>query len=272
MLTWYIACEFQMYLLAVIAIIVYAKRRRIGFALMIVLICQSVATGIANCLKHKLFIADGNKIWHYFYMIPYVRWYSLFVGVIWGLLYYEYSKLGKKNIFYFFEKKFVVSYFTMILGFALNVFVVLLPMWEWSEELKEIWIALRVILNVIGITLIFMPLVSHRNFYLKRFLNLRIFQMMGKTSYMTYLFADTWIYVFAYTDPAFKYEYSSLRLIWFILKVFLCSQLIAIIAHLIFEKPLINIERYYPKKKKAPTKAKKTQSSLPEKKLYSLNS
>ena len=250
MVTWYIAAEFQMYLVAVITLIVYVKRRKIGFTLMIALICQSFALAIANCLKYNFVYpaTNLNKYWYFFYINPYVRWYPLFIGVVWGLLYYEYSKLRKKNIFYFFEKKVVISYIIMALGLALNIFVILFPLYSWKDALDDVWHPLRVLFNAIGITMIFMPLVSNRDFYLKRFMNLRIFQILGKTSFMTYLYHESWIFVLAYTNPAFKYDYSGLRLVWFVLKTFLCTQPIAFLAHLVFEKPLLGIEGHLTKK------------------------
>ena len=250
--TWYIPTEFQIYFVAVLALAIFAKYRKIGYTVMAVLIIQSLYMGTINIINYKFIYPTNNSngFWHYFRMTPYTRWYSLFIGVVWGLLYYEYTKLQKKNIFYVFEKVPIISYLSIILGLALNFLVLFLPMWPAGiSQVKKVWYSLRVLLISIAITMIFMPLASNRSFYIKKFLNLRIFQIMGKISFMTYLFADCWIYVLAYINPSPLGGFTNLGMLMFTFKVFLVSQPVAILAHLMIEKPLLSVETYLTKPK-----------------------
>jgi len=243
-ITWYIPTEFQIYLVAILALALYSRNRKAGYALILALIFQSLFMGISNLINQRIFYPtkNDNGLWHYFRMTPFTRWYTLFIGVIWGLLYYEYTKLQKKNIFHIFETKPLVSYFSMISGLALTFFVIFHKVTPYSLKFRMAWYPLRVLLISLGMTMIFMPLASNRQFYLKSFLNLRIFQIMGKYSYMTYLFADSFVYVMALINPVTLPGYSGYELVKFTFKVFLVSQPVAIAAHLMIEKPLMNLE------------------------------
>jgi len=253
-ITWYIPTEFQIYLVAVLAVALYTRYRRVGIAVIFALIFQSFFMGAANLINHRIVYPtlNDNGLWHYFRMTPFTRWYTLFIGVIWGIWYYEYTKLQKKNIFYVFEKKAIVSYLSIILGVALNIFVLNYPVAkEFSRTFRMVWFPLRVLLISISMTMIFMPLASNRQFYLKKFFNLRIFQVMGKYSYMTYLFADSLIYVFSLLDYETRPAFSGFGILFFSTKVFLVGQVIAIIAHLLIEKPILSLEGFLLRSKAA---------------------
>jgi len=100
-MTWHIPTEFQIYLVAALAIALSTRYRRVGFAVILALTFQSFVMGIVNLVNHGIVYPslNDNALWHHFRMTPFTRWYTLFIGVIWGLLYSEYTRLLKKNVF-----------------------------------------------------------------------------------------------------------------------------------------------------------------------------
>jgi len=252
---WYLSAEFQMWVVALVALTVYGKNRKWGLYTIYFFIVQSFITGIIISFVYGL---DFWRIWGDKFMtlhaslkfVPHPRWFPLFIGAFWGVLYYEYNKQSKKNIFHIFETNDKLANKSMIGGLILNLSIaviqfVISPNPDMMPvQLRYCWTSIRILMITVSITMIFMPLISNRQSKIKSFMNHRIFQVLGKTSYIIYLSHILFVEMIQWSSTT-QFEFSYLRCLYEVIKVLVAVQLFSIVFHNLVEKPFLNLELHF---------------------------
>ena len=236
--TWYINVDIHAYLLVIINAFVYAASRRAGYLLAWILVIQGTLTGI--------FYGRATQ-YRQFYIFSPSRWNEVFIGVLYGLQYYEYSRLKyNKNIFKFYENSPTLRYISMIIGFSLGFFDVYI-----KEKFLFVsdWLVWGTVFFCLAVALVFAPIIVSKDSLICRAFSLRIWQVLGKLGYGLYLFHIPVAFAMRYTMNHMSEEYTSGLLATTVIKTILITYPIAFIYWMLVENPMVNIDIHISKAK-----------------------
>jgi len=235
---WYIYVDFQAYFVLLLVIFLYVKSRKLAYLASFALIVQATALSFLRTRQ----IWDFTSQW---YPSTPCRWNEIFVGVIFAFQYYEFKKLkAQRNFFTFCENIALLRYALILIGFILTLAPVLArnrdPMVRPPFSF--------------GVAFIFMPIATSVPSLFRDFMNLRIFQILGKLSFGVYLFHWQVLVCVVMTTDELPEHITLSMVLYRWLKVFVIANIISLVYHVILEKPSISLEAYFsqPKPKHAP--------------------
>jgi len=247
--TWYVAVDFHVYPVIILLCYLFVIKKNskyIAYGLTVILTAVSMVIGMEIIKDYE--DVPGNIKFQWYGNSP-ARANELFVGVLFGFQYYEYSKLKQKkyNLIYYCERYWIVRYICMIIGVFLNYFGIFFSFNSSIETGRE-WHYLRRLPIVVGTGLFFMPIANNCRDIFKWFLNLRIFQVFGKLCWGVYLLHWPFIHSINYRTHNIPEEYSTTRIWRTTDKVIVFAFIAAFVYHLLIEKPLLNIENHFTKR------------------------
>jgi len=247
--TWYVAVDFHVYPVIILLsyLFVFKKNSKyIAYGLTIIMTAMSMVIGMEVIKDYEG--VPGNIKFHWYGLSP-ARANELFVGVLFGFQYYEYSKLKQKkyNFIYYCERYWIVRYGCMIIGVFLNYYGIFFSYNSSIESARE-WQYLRRLPIVVGTALVFMPIANNCRDIFKWFLNLRIFQVFGKLCWGVYLIHWPFINAINFRTHNIPEEYSISRIWSTTDKVIVFAFIAAFVYHILIEKPLLNIENHFTKR------------------------
>ena len=247
---WYIPVDFVLYNIALLVICVYVKNRKYGIYTTIGVILFSLIYRISSL---SLVLHPHIKWLNYVVRTPNFA-HSCFSGLLWGLYYHEYRNSKQNNIFSRFEKmNSLKAYGVFVLGLGLNLTVLL--WWDivssWLPKIG-IWGTVAVNLYVNSMALCLMILTTQGNLLLQKFVSLRIFHILGKTSYSFYLLNDLFLWIGCLNSLLASNDFSFSNIAISICKAILLTQIAAIAWFLFFEKPLSALDFSLPSHRKIP--------------------
>ena len=231
---WYIDVDFQAYFMLVVVIFLYAQGKlKLAYFTTFGLIVQST---ILSYLRSRNLWGNPSE----WYPSTPCRWNEIFIGVIFAFQYYEFKKLkAKRNFFTFCENIPLLRSALILVGLILIASPVLAGN---RDPLIRTPFSL-------GVAFIFMPLATAATSLVRAFLNLRIFQILGKLSFGVYLFHWPVLMLVVMTADELPEHITLSTVVGRWMKVFVIASIISLVYHVILEKPLINLEAYNSKQR-----------------------
>ena len=213
---WYLANDFQMFLISPFVILAYCKGRMLGYLVVLSLVLVTVIVSGSMTLAYDIGIdmaspnIDGMT---WLYEKPWGRTGPYFIGALFGLSYFElsckekYPELGSSvmnKIYESFQKSRILSIVAAAFGIGLTALYVFpnrdyyincaaapgqegFPSTCWSVGLKFIYNATSRTFFTFGLGLILMPTFVGRLRVIKHFLGADIFVVLGRLNYMVYM-------------------------------------------------------------------------------------
>jgi len=247
---WYLAADIQIYCILTVVIGFYLKNRKRGYFLALFLVIQGFALGLFNTIFFNIRYWDGGTYYfRLFYFLPPVRWTTFFIGVIFGIMYFEYKKLKmtRYNFFAFCEEHPRISYLLAALGLGIFLFGAgFIRSYQvhpeiWSDEFRSAWNPLNRICMASTVVLLVMSQLIQKKSWIKSFFNLRLFQICGKLSYAFYLYHEIMGSILINNQTDFIKDYNNGIIFTFWVKMALITIAVALVVHLTIEKPLLAI-------------------------------
>jgi len=251
---WYLACDFQMFLLAPFLCWIFVKNRSRGNNILWVLGLLTFIAGFwgaANVnFKYEFPPApmEGN-FWASFYANTLVRMSTYLVGILLGTQYRGFKQGEKGNIFSKIKKNATFGYIISLVGFLTTTFVIFYPRTvqtghAWEDGFNFLWQIINRPLLAGGLFLGVLPTIVGLLAPIKWFLSSYFFLVISKISYCGYLVQLMVILVSIKGQGVFlgfSYKNKSLLTIAYII----ISLLIGTVLHLLVEKPAMNLEQAF---------------------------
>jgi peptidoglycan/LPS O-acetylase OafA/YrhL len=274
---WYLANDFQFFLISPPIIFAYCKQRRIGYILVFFLILSSMLINLSLSWHYDLSVTltsgktNGMNI---MYSKPWSRMGAYFVGALFGFSYFEYEKQDKhpelkdstsSRIYWKFKTSRIASLISFIVGVgltALYVFPLGKYYYDWGAENGDdsCWALFPSVLYnatsrpffVFGLGLIVAPTFVGRLRVIKNFLGAEFFAVLARLNYMVYMIH--WLVLFWYLNGSRQAFYINWLNQWFTsIGAMIISFIFAVPFTLLWEVPFMNLEKYilFPAKMKA---------------------
>jgi len=248
---WYLACDFQMFLIAPFICWIYVKNR--GRAHNIIWLLGMLtfiagfwgATDVNFKYSNPPAQSTGN-FWASFYSNTLVRMSSYIIGIFLGTQYRGFKSGETDNFFAFLNKRENLSYVTSLVGFSLVNFVLWFPRviqtgTKWSDGFNFFWQVIDRPLLAGGLFLAIIPCILGYIKPLKRFLSSHFFVVCSRISYCGYLVQLMIILLTLKSQSNFLgFSYSSKRNA--VIAFIIISLVFGALLHLFVEKPIANLD------------------------------
>jgi hypothetical protein len=264
---WYLANDFQFFLMTPPIIYAFCKNRRIGYMIWLFLIIASMIVNGTLTAIYDVSVLWGDakndfKTGNWMYGKPWSRMGAYFVGAIFGFGFFEHSCKQKfpelagtlmDSIYVRVKHSRSISIAMCVVGIgitALYVFPLRSYMIEWNQGVNWWSTTVSVLYNMtvrqfftFGLGLILMPTFVGRLRIIKSFLGSEPFAIMARLNYMVYMLHC--LVIFWYITDLRQSIYANELNLWFYsFGVFIVSFLLAIPFTLLYEAPFLNIEKY----------------------------
>jgi len=248
---WYLACDFQMFLVAPFVCWVYVKNKVRAHNILWLLAMLSFIAGFWGAsdvnFKYSNPPAQGTgNFWASFYSNTLVRMSSYIIGIFLGTQYRGFKSGETDNFFAILHKKENLSYATSLIGFALVNFVLWFPRviqtgTQWSDGFNYFWQVIDRPLLAGGLFLGVTPCILGYIKPLKRFLSSHFFVVISRISYCGYLVQLMIILITLKSQTAFLgFSYASKRNL--VIAFIVLSVVLGALLHLFVEKPIGNLD------------------------------
>jgi len=251
--TWYIDVDCQVYWVLAILAYVFIQHKYLKYVVYIaigVMSYYSFDYGLQLIHETERTGRNPKEVW---YLVPYTRAYEILIGAFFGFQYYEYAKLKlTSNLVSMWERYPDFRYVCVAIGAYINYYAffteanqTVFITWtanEW-EYTKRLYLS-------IGTALILVPLANNCSSFIKAFMSLRIFQILGKLCFGAYLLHWPLQLAVNYRTEHIPDNYDHTILRHNILLNILHSFAAAFVYYLVLEKPLLNIEAHFTKRQK----------------------
>ena len=261
---WYLANDFQFFLMTPPLIFLYCKNRLIGFACTFLMVFIAMMTNcIITAVKgYSITLSGGDgEGGDYVYIKPWFRMGPYFVGGLIGLAFFEYASKEKyphlentiaAGIFTKLKQSRVVSMAFFVVGFGLTALYVF-PLRNfyvdcgftdncWSNFTSSIYNATCRPFFVLGVGLCVIPCFVGRLRVIQAILGNEIMAVLARLNYMVYMIHCI-ILIWIISDQKQAGYINSLNQWYFSIGGAVLSFLFAIPATLMFEVPFMNIEK-----------------------------
>jgi len=270
---WYLANEMTYFLFVPFIVLVYINKRRAGIILVVFLnIASMILTYVFSTIRgHSItLLKDPASKWRReFYFFPYTRAGSYFIGVLFGIFYYEWMK-SKKNpafrntigakLYDLVENSTAIAVGCFIIGSVIMICLILAPrleLYDMSERHisqfpSDIFNSLHRSLFVFALALFLAgPFVGKLGLIRGAFGG-KLWGPWAKLTFTVYLIHINVISFFFYQTKGSNYITGPF-IIFVGLACFFVSYLIAIPISLIIESPVLQLERLllFPPQKKS---------------------
>jgi peptidoglycan/LPS O-acetylase OafA/YrhL len=264
---WYLANDFQFFIISPPIIYAYCKNRSVGYILTLFFILTSMIVNGTLSLIFDISIFWGGATHNFqapdwMYIKPWSRMGAYFVGAIFGFAFFEYvakekmPELAHTRANVILEKiktSRIISLILCIIGIGLTA-VYVFPLRPfmidcgqqdncWSRAGSFFYNLTTRTFFVLGIGFILLPTFLGRLSVIKSFLNSEPFAVLARLNYMVYMIHILVIFWFLSDQRSALYA-NELNL-WFLgFGAVTLSFIFAIPFTLLFEAPFLNIEKY----------------------------
>lgn len=252
----YIAADFQMFILTPLIILFYLKLPRYGKMLLLALILGSSGASYgfavdANLPYQIVFnpIPNVNDIFNIFFFNPIVHWASYLIGIYVAILYKNY-KNGEQNIYYKAQQNFRYAITLALSGLVLILFAIFFPRTEqqyiitFPEGVAYSWMSFGRPFITYSVWLIMLPILTGHLKSCANFLRWGIFNLASNLIYCYYLIHFIIILYIYSSDTQFQ-EFSLAKKIYTTLTVLMMGFTFAVGFHLFVEKPITLLAKTY---------------------------
>ena len=257
---WYLACDFQLFLVTPFFLWLYVKNQKMGKLAIIAFLTVLIAVTFVVTFVDQVVsfpaqdIGTGNG-YNWYYIMPYTRGSPYVFGLLFALLYKEW-KSSENNEWYIslILRSRIFRIFVSFLGIGIIMFVIWIvsPLLTnpdaWSNNSKYAWSAICRPLFVAGVTLFILPSLFGKNRFFTGMLNNSFFLVMAKISFCGYL-VHLMIINMATSNSKGEYIATNLDLAYDWCSSVMLSTLLSIILILLIETPCVNLELTYLRKR-----------------------
>ncbi|CAI2386557.1 unnamed protein product [Moneuplotes crassus] len=278
---WYLANDFEFFLISPIIIFFYCRNKIVGYALVAILMLVNYIVNMVLTAQNDLGImftlSGGGDFFDLVYMKPWSRFAAYGVGAIFGFMYYEYKqdkkKMADENLeeirpslstkimmapkystlityFYFFSGLFLTSFFVFI---QISFYKEKLNSNPWSKTSNMLYNAFGRSFFVLGLILIIIPTFQGRLPWIKHLLGNNTMIVLGRITFGVYLMHIPWI-IMLLADSRQGMWVSNLNAWWLVLGIAPISFLFAIPFSMYAEVPFMNLEKHFLMPKPPPKK------------------
>ena len=267
---WYLANDFQFFLLSPPLIYVYCKHRKIGYSLIGMLILTAMlVNGVTTALYDvgPTIASQEVNAMDLLYVKPWARMGAYFVGALFGLAYFEMSKSEKhpelrgtvaNKVFTQLRTSRLTSVIVFVVGVGLTALYVF-PLGSFYQKCglnndqtsNNCWgVFPSVLYNstsrpffVLGLGLVLLPTFVGRFRIVKNLLSSEIFAVLARLNYMVYMIHCLVLFWFINDLRQASYV-NSLNQWFFSISTTVVSFIFAVPFTLLCEVPFMNIEKY----------------------------
>mmetsp|Transcript_2685 Transcript_2685/g.3142 ORF Transcript_2685/g.3142 Transcript_2685/m.3142 type:complete len:565 (+) Transcript_2685:330-2024(+) len=278
---WYLANDFEFFLISPIIIFVYCRSRVAGYGLTGAVMLFNFIHVMVMTAKYDLGIMltldNPADFMGLTYLKPWSRFSSYGVGGIIGFMYFEYKRDQKASanpeiqnyqasfaskVFLAPKISTLMTYGYFIVGLFMMTFLVFiqydfykhqLMINPWSKFSNMLFNGFSRALFVLGLTFIILPTFNNRLTWIKVFLGSDFMVVMGRLTFAVYLMHIPWM-IFFFADLRQGYWMSNLSGWTLVLSTVPISFLFAIPFSMYAEVPFMNLEKYFLMPKPAPKK------------------
>ncbi|CAI2387218.1 unnamed protein product [Moneuplotes crassus] len=284
---WYLANDFQFFLISPLIIFIYLKNKAAGYSVTGALVLGTIITNmvITNHYKLGIFLAIDNpaNFFDLIYFKPWNRFSTYGVGALFGFMYFEYKKdtkakekseieelrpsIGTKIIIAPKHSSFI-TYLYFLSGLLLVTFFVFIQTtWFRSQLNTNPWSNISCMLFngfsrplfSAGVFLIILPTFQNRLPWISSFLGSDFMVILGRTTFGVYLVHYTWIIAW-FADARQGMWLTNLTSWMTILGIVPVAFLFAIPFSMFGEVPFMNLEKHF----LIPKPPKKTEKLMKE--------
>ncbi|CAI2360775.1 unnamed protein product [Moneuplotes crassus] len=286
---WYLSHDFIFFLFLPFQVWIYVKKRAIGYSLAFLILLGNIISVFSIVMKYNISVSmknDSNYV-EYLYFKPWCRIGTYQVGIIFGMLYFEFitgdkeegdkSRIGFK-IFKSYNISRLVRYVSYVLGLAVIIALVFMitpenrlfgrkdengiPMRHFSRVFSAFYTSLSRPLYVIGLALILSGPLVGKGSALQFILGGEFYATWCKFTFFGYII-HLFIFSFYFNQLKQSIYLSHLSVLWIYVTAMVITLLLAVPFSIAFESPFIQLERLvlFPVKKKNEPKPKLQASS-----------
>ncbi|CAD8115428.1 unnamed protein product [Paramecium sonneborni] len=264
---WYLSNDFQIFLITPILLIIYAKNKKIGLALIVLLLIGSIFSAYYIAYSHDYHLQMGAPnakpqpdYQDVFYYKPWVRISPYLIGILFGFFYRNYINGQNKKIVDLAQKikdSVIIRTLFYVIGIGLTqtIIWIIVPLQKdmnaWSQQAQYFYQAFNRVFFVLGVGLCITPaLLGCKNDPSRFILGHPFWQPIARISFCMYLthFIVILFMTFSSTQLVY-YQYS--HILFFTLTDIVYTIIIGGIISLAIEVPCMNLEKilFAPKKK-----------------------
>ena len=255
---WYLACDFQLFLITPFFLWLYVKNANLGKLALLTLLVVFLAVGFVVTFVDKIItfpLQNASPDFNWYYYMPYTRAPPYVLGLLISLIYKELKFSQNRGFFINLilqSRIFRIAVSFIGIGIILFVTWIVTPLLTnynaWSLDLQYTWAAISRTLFVIGLTLFLLPSLFGKNRFFKGMMNNGFFAVMARISYGGYLVQ----YIILQTASSMSkgnFISTNLDLFYDWCATVILSSALSIILILLVEAPFVNIELTYLRKR-----------------------
>ncbi|KYQ90086.1 hypothetical protein DLAC_08670 [Tieghemostelium lacteum] len=248
--SWYLANDMQFFVFSILIFCLYKKNKIAGWILMGFLLLFSFSISFGVTLKYGIepFFdmqetpPTGSIYLTDIYQKPWFRIGPYLVGMMVGILYHDHNALLKK-IYSCWMRRYTIFF----IGFSLTFIFTFIPYtaWQgkgWNQAQNALWNAFSHTMFPVGVVGYMIGSFYGYGGILKWFLEQKIFKVLSKLTYATYLCHELVVYI-RIVSATQMFHYSWTEYSYTFIGNLVSAMFVAFCLHLCIEKPAINIER-----------------------------
>lgn len=247
---WYLPNDFQLFIIGLLLIILYKKNFKIFIVAFIFCVVLSLSLEVNNLFVNRY----GMDIFHQgtvlsnfldYYILLYNRAPPFWIGLVFGILYYEYKVRNKINFFDTIKEKKYLAIIIFLLGWLLMLTMLFLPYFAYD---KDVPFGISFFYNFfcrkiysLGFILSTLAMVFGAFTPIRNIISAKIFTDLSKLSYAIYIIHPA---IIKFTFYCLKYSlYLQLSYLFTYGIAFISiTTAVALFFHVLFEMPFQNIK------------------------------
>lgn len=266
--TWYVAIDFQLFLVAPFIVFLYSKKKLLGVIVPLIIIVGCAIGTIIVAFKYDVWASMNKYNKDYeekYYERPYTRAGSYMLGILAGYFFYEHKE-GKLTKFTNFVKNNTVVHWVCYIVAAGGMVCIIQALYFINKELPPRALDLLYLLfsRLVFISLLFLlslPILVGKGPWLSALLGNHVFFVLGKLGYGAYLMHKIPMQYFAFiTRRGIHFGFAHLSMLsW---GYILLAHLLSLFCFLFIEQPIFSLEQRFLLKRKAKKTVEEDESTL----------
>ena len=262
--TWYLSCDFQLYLVAPILTYLYCKNKKLGLGLIGLLSIVSLIIQVWVVVHYDMtlyyFSMGYVRYSEKYYYMSYCRCIAYFIGIIFAFMYISYKSPTDKNMcFEYLNEKIRTSKLLRYTMYIIGILTCCICIWLYPNNylIEEsphsvyrfaAYLAICHTIVPLAVMLMFYPACVGKSSAMKPLLGCKFFNVLAKLTYSAYMFHMALFY-FYNVSMSNSFHFSIYGITMIALDVFVVSYVISIPVSLLFESPIIKLSKYILRKK-----------------------
>ncbi|KAJ3434234.1 o-acyltransferase [Anaeramoeba flamelloides] len=261
--TWYLANDFQFFIIAPLIVWIAWKSRKVGYAVIACIIAGSITYKCLIVHHWQLTINIHQSDMHYYdwiYIKPMARIDVYLIGILLCLLLWDEKNKGGFHLKKITIPQFYIRWLMFCIGLAIIGLCIFSPYSfykgeKWPRWLQTLYVACDRPLYTIGLALLVLLWINGYMKPLSTILSADFWTVPARLTYCAYLVHPTIIYIFYFNNKKENFL-SNITIIVYYLAMLPIAYIVGLIFSLCFESPFMNLEKMLIEKLKSLGKKK----------------